>query len=322
MLRRAMTLIELLVAIAVIGILIALLLPAVQHARASAARATCANNLRQIGLALHEFHDTHRHLPPGRGTPVPRIFSAHAFVLPFLEEGTIEAQIDLTAPPATFNVPPSTIYDGSRNYPAAILRPPVFRCPSDERRGRAGGSPYGATNYAACAGSGNLAGSLSTADGVFYLGSRVALGDITDGTSNTAAFSERTLGEGWAASEPGNPRRAMREFPGAADPTPAACSGGASGWWNHERGAKWIVGNYGNTLYNHALPPNARQWDCMNATQQKALTAVHSQHPGGVNLAYSDGSTRFVADAVDVGVWQAAGSRNGREINLLTGEPP
>lgn len=318
MVRRGVTLIELLVGIAIIGILASLLLPAVQHARAAAARASCANNLRQFGLALHEFHDANRRLPPGRGAPLPRIFSAHAYLLPFLEQSAIEAQIDLSAPPATFNVPPATIYDGTRNYPAAVTRPPVFQCPSDSMRGVIPGSQYGGTNYAACAGSGNAAGSLATADGVFFLGSRIHFGEITDGTSHTAAFSERTMGEGIAvaSSDPGQVQRVIREFPGAADPTSARCSASAGGWWNHERGEKWIVGNYGNTLYNHKLQPNAAQWDCMNATQQKARSTARSLHPGGVSVSFCDGSVRFVADAVHLGVWQATATREGHEVNL------
>jgi prepilin-type processing-associated H-X9-DG protein len=131
----------------------------------------------------------------------------------------------------------------------------------------------------------------------------------------TIAFSERMLGQG-ANSSGGDARHAVRailELPPAADPTAAACQSPAAGVWNRERGGKWIVGNYGNTLYNHALAPNAAEWDCMNGTQQKGRFAARSQHRGGVNVAFCDGSARFVAEAIDLTAWQAAATRAGSE---------
>src|SRR5688572_3662940 len=169
--RPAFTLIELLVVIAIIGVLVGLLLPAVQKVRAAAARVACVNNLKQLGLGLHNYHGVHRRLPPGRGTPLPRIFSAQAYLLPYLEQDALQAQIDFTAPPADFTVPPSTIFDGSKNYPAAITAVSVLLCPADPGGPRVPGSAYGATNYVANAGSGTAAGNLTGSDGVFFLGS-------------------------------------------------------------------------------------------------------------------------------------------------------
>jgi prepilin-type processing-associated H-X9-DG protein len=83
--------------------------------------------------------------------------------------------------------------------------------------------------------------------------------------------------------------------------------------WNHERGAKWIVGNYGNTLYNHALAPNSKTTDCLNATQQRGLMAARSGHKGGVNVVLCDSSVRFVADSVAIAVWRATATRAGGE---------
>jgi len=305
--RRGFTLIELLVVIAIIATLIGLLLPAVQKVREAAARMSCQNNLHQFGLALHNYHAANGRLPPGRGATHPAIFSAHAYLLPYFEQTALTAAIDYSSAPATYTVPPSTVYDGTRNYASATTAVKLFVCPSDPAGGRVPGISFGSTNYAANAGSG--AGSLTNADGVFFLGSTVRLEEISDGTSNTAAVSERPLGPGAGGTDP---RRLMRELPGNPDTTPAACESG--GTWNPERGAKWIVGNYGNTLYNHADPPNTTAADCTNATQQKGRMAARSNHPGGVVVLYCDGGVRFVADGVAADVWRGLGTRAGGEV--------
>lgn len=311
--RHGFTLIELLIVIAIVGLLIAMLLPAVQAARAAALRTACTNNLKQIGLALQNYHAVHEEFPPGRGTPSPRIFSPHAYLLGYMEEDALESQIDFREAPAPFTTP-TTAYDGARNHAAATTTASVLLCPADNLS-RVPASQYGATTYAACAGSGANSGVLTGADGVFYLGSAIATRHITDGTSHTAAFSERMLGDGPAAvgGDSGNSDRAILELPPSADPTAAACRSTASGSWNHERGGKWIVGNYGNTLYNHALTPNATNWDCMNATQQKGRLAARSWHARGANVAFGDGSVRFVEDTVNEIPWRAVATRAGGE---------
>jgi len=309
--RRAFTLIELLVVIALIGILTGLLLPAVQKVRAAAARVHCQNNLRQLGLAMHNHHAALGSFPAGRGTPQPGIFSAHAYLLPYLEQDNLAAGIDYAAAPASYAAPPLT-YDGSRNYPAATSMVRTFVCPADPGGGRVPGSPFGATNYAANAGTAANGGTLTGADGVFFLGSAVAVADITDGSSATAAFAERPLGGG-PGTDP-DARRVMWMMPGGADPSAAACGPAGSGSWYAERGAKWIVGNYGNTLYNHADPPNPPGWDCLNTQQQKAWAAARSNHPGGVNVLFCDGGVRFVRDTVSPTAWRAMGSRAGGEV--------
>ena len=154
-------------------------------------------------------------------------------------------------------------------------------------------------------------GSLTAADGVFFLGSAIGFCDLTDGSSETAAFSERTLGPGMVGPDL---RQLILERTPGADPTPADCSAGA-GSWNVERGAKWILGNYGNTLYNHYFPPNALGvWDCMNVQQQKGLMSARSGHAGGVNVLFCDGGVRFVRNDIQLGTWRSIATRSGGEM--------
>lgn len=315
--REGFTLLELLVAISVIAVLVALLLPAVQSAREAARRASCSNNLKQLGLALHGFHDVHRRFPSGRGAPLPEIFSAQAYLLPHVEQVNLGELIDYSQAPTTFGIGGGIVFDGSANEVAATTTVPVLQCPSDPGGGRVPGSIYGATSYAASVGTGTLNyGSLTDADGVFFAGSKIRFRDVTDGSSQTAAFSERTLGPGQPAAPP-SPRERTRyilELPGAADTTEAACSTPTAGTWYAERGAKWILGNYGNTLYNHYYTPNENVWECMNMHQQKALSAARSQHPGSVALLLCDGSVRHISESIDRATWQALASRSAGEV--------
>jgi len=184
-------------------------------------RLPCQNNLQQLGVALHNHHAEAGRFPPGRGTPTPAIFSAHAYLLPYLERDNLRGLIDYAAPPTTFTVPPATIYSGTRNYAAATSTIRTFVCPADSVNGRVPNSPYAGTNYAANAGSGANTGSLTNADGVFFLGSRMRLDEISDSTSHTAAFSERLMGGGGPG--PGDLRRAILEIPGSGDTTAATC---------------------------------------------------------------------------------------------------
>src|SRR3954468_1146308 len=132
--RDAFTLVELLVCIAIIGILVALLLPAIQAAREASRRSSCGNNLRQLGVALHNFESAHHHFPAGRGDPIPSIFSAFAYLLPFIEQTTLRDRILFDQPPATFNVG-AKIYDGSANLSVATATVTTFLCPSDSAMG-------------------------------------------------------------------------------------------------------------------------------------------------------------------------------------------
>lgn len=302
--RSGFTLIELLVVIAVVGILMALLLPAVQAAREAARRSNCASNLRQIGLALHNFENHRKRFPSGRNA-FPLVFSPHAQLLPFVEEQNLHRLVDFTVPPLNFGIP-----GWERNDAAARAVLPFFLCPSD--RQEISGNPFGPTNYVACTGSGRMNdGHINNADGVMYGGSAVRISDIADGTTNTAAFSEQLLGDG--QSDGSDPARQVFELPGGAATTPGDCASLSGGTWSGMRGAKWINGHYGDALYNHHYPPNAKVPDCGNGHHNSALASARSQHAGIVNVLFCDGSVRQVDSTIDLEIWQNLGSRNGRE---------
>jgi prepilin-type N-terminal cleavage/methylation domain-containing protein/prepilin-type processing-associated H-X9-DG protein len=300
--RSGFTLIELLVVIAIIATLIGLLMPAVQKVREAASRIQCQNNLKQIGLALHHHHDTAGHFPAGRD-PWPKPFSAQAHLLPFVEQDNLQNLVD-------FNQPTST----GVNLAAAAVPVKLFVCPADPGNGRVLGSVYAGNNYVGNVGTGINAGDYVTGNGVFLLNSYVKFADITDGTSNTAAFSELLLGYGGSGNGPSDPRRQFIQLPGSTLTTPANCAATASAPWSGNRGDRWINGGYLSTLYNHYALPNPPIFDCINAANNYGLAAARSGHSGGVNLMLCDGSVRFVSNSISLPTWQALATRSGGDI--------
>lgn len=303
------TLVELLVVIAIIGVMVGLLLPAVQAARETARRMQCSNHLKQIGLALHNYESTFKAFPAGRTTLG---FSVHAALLGMLEQANAADVIDHRV-----------AWDHPNNAPARSLHIATFACPSD---------PYsinpllwGGTSYRANQGSGILWGltpsnpsdpnyAMPDPNGVFYLNRRHRFADITDGTSNTAAFSEHNQGDFsnaissvsdtfWPQTNPSTPDEAYRQCE-AIDPADL----------QYQRvsdvGAPWIRGYHSSTIYFHVAPPNKRS--CMFPPGRIATTAK-SSHYGGVVVAKCDGSAGFVTESVDLGVWRAMGTRAGGE---------
>jgi len=309
--KKAFTLVELLVVIAIIGVLVALLLPAIQAAREAARRSSCSNNLRQIGVAIQNHHAALKVFPRGRGTPFPLVFSVHSYILPYLEEQNLAQLIDPKTPPLDFSTA-----SGANNAKAANTWISVFICPSDV--GAVPNSLFGPTNYVGNVGSGTVAfGSIKKADGVFFDGSQISFRQITDGTTYTAAFSESLLGPGAsmasAGTTPMNSSLEVIELSGSSDTTPMACGAGV-GTWSGIRGAKWINGHFGDTLYNHYYTPNAPQWDCGNGSHNKAIIAARSAHPGGVQVMFCDGHLGFVTDGVNIDIWRAYSTRAGNEV--------
>ncbi len=304
------TLIELLVVIAIIAILIALLLPAVQNAREAARRSQCKNNLKQIGLALHNYESSTKVFPPGQ-LGFPMVFSAHAQLLPYTDQDALRKLINFNLPPLSFGNPAWTYNELN----AAKQRIPVFLCPSDGVS--VPGQDFGPISYPACMGSGTVNnGSHATtdADGVIYARSSTRFADIRDGTSSTVAFSESILGDGInsAATNATERQRRSIELSLGTPTTAAACAVGAT--WSGIRSAKWINGHLADTIYNHFYAPNADTPDCNNGFHNFALTAARSQHPGGVHVLMCDGSVRFVNDKIDLNTWRGLATRAKKEV--------
>lgn len=321
------TLVELLVVIAITGVLVGLLLPAVQSSREASRRNDCLNRIRQISIALHNYESARQRFPSGSvsqpdpaNPATPHSFyrwSALAQGLPFMEGAPLHAQLDLSAPlyQASFQISPV-----NQNAVQTIV--PPFLCPSD-RQARV--SPaFGPTNYALCAGTGAGGGTPFDADGMFYVNSSLRVADVTDGASHTVLASEGVLGEtpppltGRAIANP----QLVYGFAIGVPLTTAACE--ATAVWNlsDPPSFAWANGEYRSAMYNHWTTPNSRQFDCMSARTvappEERYAAygwrtARSNHPGGVNVALVDSSCRFIYDAIDFAIWQALSTRAGEE---------
>jgi len=292
------------VVIAIIGILVALLLPAVQAAREAARRMQCTNNLKQLGLALHNYHDTHRCFPFGNGGTKSSgggpAYSAVSLMLPFMEQTPLYHSIDFTRP-----------LTDTVNTAARLTEVPAFRCPSDRENPQP--QSGGAINYMGNKGNLHLWGGTSQT-GIFMNDKSFKFGDITDGTSNTSAFSERLLTDGnngvidlkadvfLGMGDPSTPDEAI-QMCSATDASNLAFQ------FPLFMGAPWLNGQH---TYMHVDVPNRRS---CGFYPTKATMPASSRHTGGVNLALCDGSVRFVSENVDLTLWRAVGSRSGSEVS-------
>jgi prepilin-type N-terminal cleavage/methylation domain-containing protein/prepilin-type processing-associated H-X9-DG protein len=303
--RKGFTLIELLVVIAIIAILIGLLLPAVQKVREAASKASCQNNLKQLGLALNGYHGANNVMPPAR-RPYPLVHSPQARLLPYVEQESLQHLVDYTQSPL-----------GPVNAVASQTKVKLFLCPSDSTDAQVVGLADYGTNYVANVGTGTVGfGLIASGDGIFTE-SPLRFASVTDGLSQTAAFSESILGNGVKSTgaTPSDPRREVLEMAGGNDPTPTSCSaGGGTSTWSGIRSGKWINGHYGDALYNHFYQPNSATWDCGNAYHNKGLSTARSGHLGGVNVLFCDGSVHFVSNSVDLATWRAMATRAGNDL--------
>ncbi len=317
--RSAFTLIELLVVIAIIAVLIGLLLPAVQKVREAANRMKCQNNLKQIGLALHNYHDSNRMFPPSgtkspSGTSAGDGYSIHVFLLPFIEQENLFKTIDFSF----------AVGDTNGNTGPRALVIPTFQCPSDPMKQLPAG--WGGNNYRANNGVSIVNGyggsddkgvnaKMPPPDGGFFTNSKYRMGDITDGTSNTAAFSEHIKGDfSDAISTPNADTYKPGTYPGTPDEAMAQCNAinitDLAFQGNSNGGAPWMSHSHTTTRYWHAFPPGARS--CMYPPQ-RISTSANSGHGNMVNVLLFDGSVRSVSYSVNLATWRALGTRNGSE---------
>lgn len=324
--RDGFTLVELLVVISIIGILIGLLLPAVQSAREAMRRTSCSNNQKQCVLALHNYHSTFKQFP-GIGSQSSSAFSILAQTLPYAEQAGLQELIDFSSP----------IYHGGyfsrsihpNNEKAASTLVPMYRCPSDPADDQftefdcnaAAGQYYRGTNVVTCTGSGrdHSWDLRSKTDGLFYYNSRSRFRDILDGTSHTAVFTETLLGNGMTSRTPPLQEHDAVAWIGhsrATNPHVESLTNGPVWSWNGYRGYAWISGKAYSSTFNSYLPPNPKHPDVCQLAY--GWFSARSHHAGGVNVALADGSVRFVTESVNLELWQNAGSI--ADQNAIRGE--
>jgi prepilin-type N-terminal cleavage/methylation domain-containing protein len=344
--RLGFTLVELLVVIAIIGILVALLLPAIQAAREAARRSQCTNNLRQIAIAALNYESSKKQFPVGRwkGTTadnktVPQ-WGHLAYILQYIEADSTYQLVDFTPGVET------------AKSPARLQKPTVFICPSDAEdrmnndvcaastdpnsgwlnSGRAsyrgnGGNDTGKAYQVTTTAGGSAVDWREKNNGIFLTNVAVKIRQVTDGTSHTALYAELRLGDGdknlvEANSDwfriPGSDQTAEQVYTACAGLNPATSTGASQYPCG---GRNWVHGDYSTTRYNHIMPPNEKSCSQVTGGTMTAIpvnedgtaSTASSRHNGGANMVCVDGSTHFVSDSIDRFVWNAIGSRNGDE---------
>jgi prepilin-type N-terminal cleavage/methylation domain-containing protein/prepilin-type processing-associated H-X9-DG protein len=347
--RRGFTLIELLVVIAIIAVLIALLLPAVQAAREAARRSQCVNNLKQIGLALHNYHQTNDCFPMGASQYAPTTslhwdnWSAHALLLGSLEQQTLYNSIN-------FWVGHNVGNGFAMNSTVTETRLTVFLCPSDPYAGtgsnaivKTSGNAHQASSndnsYVASIGTTTMVPTGVTgawtqgSTGMFWYYRCYGLRDATDGSSNTVTFSEGLVGG--PAATPGYRGTAIMKVGGSAQmydawqnstailTAVANCNAkfqtGAN--LNQWRGLYWEEGNNGMTWFNTIVPPNSTQskWSACRDSgggwpDYATFANASSNHSGGVNALFADGSVHFIKSSINQRTWWSLGTRANGEV--------
>ncbi|MBI1832193.1 MAG: DUF1559 domain-containing protein [Planctomycetes bacterium] len=290
--RRAFTLIELLVVIAIIAILIGLLLPAVQKVRAAAARMQCGNNLKQIGLALHNYHDTRKFFPPGGvstaqpmlGIPAGVTHGWAVFILPYLEQEPVYKQYNFAAS-----------WNAAANTAVVATQIKVLQCPASPTNGMFSGTaavsdyaPVNAINTSQLAPLG-LVDNVANSNGVLAVNFLCRMADVTDGVSNTILVAED-------AARPQLWRVGM--------PIAGTVSGAA---WA-DRDAEYIT--HGFTA-NGVSVPGPCAVNCMNDNE------IYSFHSSGANIVMGDGAVRFLSTSVSIRIVGAMITRSGGEVYAM-----
>jgi len=318
------------------------LLPAVQAAREAARRMSCTNNLKQITLALHNFHDSHKEFPvgsPSKTCPGYETIGGWqyrwgplAMLTPYIEQFNVYDSLNLDVPLYGHGGAPQR-GPGYGVHPSNLV--PVtqeiefFYCPSDRQEKvvpSGAETEWAASNYLACWGrsapTAQGTAIFDDADGLFNDRSAVRFADVTDGTSNTAAFSESLLpdpnmSDGTVLTEKNKDVVIVGDRSGG-DPnlTVAWCTRfGQPVASQPRRTTRWVDGFILYTAYYHWWEPNSRIPDCAKWAPLRSLWQMaRSRHPGGVNVGFADGSVHFVTETIELETWRALGSRNGNEV--------
>lgn len=309
--RDGFTLIELLVVIAIIALLIGMLLSAVQKVRDSGIKSVCYNNLKQIGIAINDYHDNYGKLPPGRDD---HEISAHAYLLPFLDQAPLYRRINFAAD-----------YDDPSNAYARGTVVKGFLCPADPNMERLPAGIAG-NSYRCNQGTGVLWGNPPTnpsnsnygmpaPNGPFFENSRTRFATITDGVSQTAAFSEHLIGDFNNGVSTPNDTFWPKTKPANADEAIAQCNSIDTNNLAYQRvsdvGGPWLQGYHSTTIYFHVAPPGSRS--CMFPPGRIA-TSANSGHFNSVNVVLFDGSVRNVMNAISLQTWRALGTIDGNDI--------
>ena len=337
--RRGFTLIELLVVIAIIGVLIALLLPAVQAAREAARRSQCTNNLKQIGLALHNYVSANDAVPPAGEsfsneypaygwTAGPQNFAMKVRLLPYLEGNNIfnTVNFSVTAMWGTDGNNPTVVDGVYINYTIRHTKIISYVCPSDQNNPGTGDPDIPGTSYGENRGLNRYNTNWQWTGICYYQGHDGAVNvtrnfaSITDGLSSTAGFSEIVKGKG---NDPNNVTNRIIDglnmayaIPGGVTTFPQGdqdadyklaqlCQATTSRSWDF-KGGLWTLHDSGRGGgYYHTQPPNRK---ACNAAGQDTLIGASSYHPGGVNTLLMDGSVKFVKAGINIRTWHAIGT--------------
>jgi prepilin-type N-terminal cleavage/methylation domain-containing protein/prepilin-type processing-associated H-X9-DG protein len=291
--RRAFTLIELLVVIAILGVLFALLLPAVQKVRGAAQRSSCANNLKQLGLAAHHYHDTHSSFPTGYVRPSPlrqgRGFTLFVSLLPYFEQANLSRVWDYQKYGNNLGPYPTAV--ASQALAIAVCPADTLPWPAIYHNGGSGPpEDWGLTSYGGNAGT-RSAGDSQSRDGIFFQDSAVRLADVTDGTSNTLLFGERDH------EDPNYDRLCPPDLLGT------------NGWWAYPWMTDVLLS--APVSVNYQVPPSVT--DCAEIKANR-LSAFGSRHAGGANFGLADGSVRFLSDGISLETLRALSTRASGEV--------